>query len=281
MLGIYEIRHFHDNEKIWLGRYQNLTNVYHWHTECEIIRIVEGRAQIKIDDTCYAAETGDCFFCCSEQLHYIISDAGTLIDIAILNTGLTQDLIGDHALLSPQLPAHIPVEAFMNRVKTEQAKKEPFYPEAIEITARDLLIHISRSCPMVKKLQTISIYNKLINKINEEYAYITFSDAVRYCGYSPSHFSKMFTRLSGMNFSEYLNIVRIEHAIKQLQQDGGNITAVSMKCGFSTVRNFNRVFKRLTGYSPRTLPNNYTIHTALKVSRNHDFDPTADQAVLI
>ena len=55
MLGIFERRQFFAGEKIWLGRYKNLTNVLHWHFECEIIRIVTGKAHIKIGDHCFDA----------------------------------------------------------------------------------------------------------------------------------------------------------------------------------------------------------------------------------
>jgi xylan 1,4-beta-xylosidase len=50
MLAIYERRQFSAGEKIWFGRYRNLTNVLHWHFESEIIRVVSGKAKIKIGD---------------------------------------------------------------------------------------------------------------------------------------------------------------------------------------------------------------------------------------
>ena len=85
MLGIYEKRQFSDGEKVWLGRYRNLTNVLHWHFESEIIRVVKGSAKIKIGNSVFEAKKGDCFFCRGEELHYIISTKDAEVDIAIFD----------------------------------------------------------------------------------------------------------------------------------------------------------------------------------------------------
>ena len=45
-------------------------------------------------------------------------------------------------------------------------------------------------------------------------------------------------------------------------------------CGFNTIRNFNRVFKELTGYTPRTLPKDYRFIRSLKEYKDNGFDPT-------
>lgn len=282
MLGLYERRHFKEYENVWLGRYQNLANVLHWHFECEIIRIHQGQAQIKIGDLCFDGFAGDCFFCGSEQLHYIISQPDTLVDIAILNRNLTHDIVKQYDLSSPKLAATIPVGACFDRIKKEQSQKGLFYQEAINCYIRELLIQIFRCSPTQPSKQTANLYHALIRKINEEYAFITFADAARYCGYCHSHFSKVFTKLSGMTFSEYLNIIRVEHAITFLcSQSDLTIGEISMKCGFSTVRNFNRVFKKLTGYSPRELPEAFTIDTGLRIEKGTDFDPTNKNAILM
>jgi len=85
-----------------------------------------------------------------------------------------------------------------------------------------------------------------------------------------------------MTFSEYLNIIKVENAILMMQNnDHATMTSISSKCGFATVRNYNRVFKEVTGYSPRTLPPNFTMDTDLRTSKKADFDPTYKDSILI
>ena len=84
-----------------------------------------------------------------------------------------------------------------------------------------------------------------------------------------------------MNFSDYLNILKVENAIVLLQERKHTITAICQKCGFSTLRNFNRVFRKITGYSPRSLPKDFAIERDLQISGAEHFDPTKKTSVLI
>lgn len=281
-MGLYEKRNFAEGEKIWLGSYRNLTNVLHWHFECEIIRIVEGKAKIKIGESSFYANKNDCFFCTGEELHYIISEHDTQVDIAIFDETLAADITSKYAVVSPKLPKHIPVKEHFDYIKKERSEKKPFYCEALENYARSLLIDIFRSCPITKCQKKVSSHKNLIDKINRDFSFITFEDAVHYSGYSASHFSKMFKKLSGMSFSEYLNIIKVENAILLLQTHSSiAMTAVCEKCGFSTVRNFNRVFKNITGYSPSSLPRDFIIDTGLHISKTNSFDPTVETSILM
>lgn len=272
MLAIYERRQFSDGEKIWFGRYKDLTNVLHWHFESEVIRVASGNAKIKIGDVCFDATDGDSFFCASEELHYIISESNAQVDIAILDKNLAADITDKYVLASPKLPNDIPVKKIFGQIEETLSQKGPFYREALENYARGLVIHIFGHCPIAERKEKTGLHKTLITKIYAEFSYITFEDAVRYSGYSPSHFSKTFKKLTGMSFSEYLNIIRVENAIMLLQHKNATVTSISRQCGFTTIRNFNRVFKKVTGYTPVTLPKDFIMDTCLRTSER--FDPT-------
>lgn len=282
MLGNFEKRRFADGEKVWLGHYRNLTNVLHWHFECELIRITEGTAQIKIGSSSFDAAKGDVFFCAEEELHYIVSAPGSKVDIVIFERSITQDITDRCSLTTPKLSDSIPVDPYLQKLEQIVACRGPFYREALESFARALILEIFRSCSTTKQRSKSRFYNNLISKINDEFSFITFADAASYCGYSPSHFSKMFKTLSGMNFSDYLNILKVENAIDMLHANpNATITSVSAACGFSTIRNFNRVFKEITGYSPRSLPEDYLLDTSLHISGTKCFDPTQKTSELV
>lgn len=282
MLATYERRNFAEGEKVWLGQYRNLNNVLHWHLECEIIRVVKGQAQIKIGDRCFDARENACFFCSAEELHYIVSAPDALVEVIIFDRSIAQDITDRYALRSPKLPEGLMPACFFEDINKILLRKEIFYREMIENKARGLIIDIFSSCSVVKQNVQSQFYKNLILKINEEFSFITFEDAVRYSGYSPSHFSRMFKKLSGMRFSDYLNVVKVENAILMIQKSpDASMTSVSLNCGFSSVRNFNRVFKLITGYSPKMLPKDFAIDTGLRISRKIDFDPTLNNSILI
>ena len=281
MLAIYERRQFSAGEKIWFGRYRNLTNVLHWHFESEIIRVVTGKAKIKIGDFCFDAVKDDCFFCPDEELHYIISEPNSQVDIAILSKDIATDITDKYVLTSPKLPGDIPVKQIFNQIEATLSRKGPFYRESLENEARGLIIDIFSHCQIAERKEKASVRKTLITKINRDFSFITFEEAVRYSGYSASHFSKTFKKLTGMSFSEYLNIIKVENAIMMLRNKNASITSVSRNCGFATIRNFNRVFKKITGYSPKSLPRDFIMDTGLRISTAEHFDPTDKASILI
>ena len=217
MLGNFEKRRFADGKKVWLGRYRNLTNVLHWHFECELIRIVKGNAQIKIGSNSFEGAAGDAFFCGEEQLHYILSTPGSEIEVAIFDRSITKDITERCSLISPKLPAHLPVEQYLRKIASTAEGKGLFYRETLESLARVLVLEIFRGCDVTDQRNDFSVYNKLIGKIHDEFAFITFADAASYCGYSPSHFSKTFKRLSGINFQDYLNKLIVRNNYSNFQ----------------------------------------------------------------
>ena len=106
------------------------------------------------------------------------------------------------------------------------------------------------------------------------YAYVSFEDAAEYINLNKSYFSKYFHKFSGMTFTQYLNILKVSAAIEKIHEKKINMTEISISCGFGTIRNFNRVFKSLTGYSPKSIPDNFSYIHSIKGTSICDFDPT-------
>lgn len=75
----------------------------------------------------------------------------------------------------------------------------------------------------------------------------------QHVGISRCYFSRCFKIYSGYSLTEYINRKRVQKAEKMLKETDKSITEISMECGYGSVRNFNRVYKRLTG----DIPQNY------------------------
>ena len=282
MLGNYEKRYFENGDKAWIGRYINLTNLLHWHLECEIIKVVSGKAHIKIGENSFEASTGDCFLCLEEELHFISSSHDTVIDIIIFDNNIVGDLTRKYAPINAKISEKVHIDMYFDIIKKQLTEKKILYRKSIESILRTMIIDIYQQSEVVSRNKDTFFLKNLISKINDEYATITFEEAVNYCGYSSAYFSKIFKKFAGMNFSEYLNVIKVERAIEMIKSNPQiSITAISLKCGFSTIRNFNRVFKETTGYSPSSIPNDFVIDTGMKISGALNFDPTQKETILI
>ena len=92
--------------------------------------------------------------------------------------------------------------------------------------------------------------------------------------FSEPYFSKVFHNIFGMTFTQYLNTLKVSAAVEKIAEGKMSMTEISIACGFGTIRNFNRVFKELTGYSPKKLPDNFIFVSGFKEDSHISFDPT-------
>jgi len=67
---------------------------------------------------------------------------------------------------------------------------------------------------------------------------------------SRHYFCKMFKKATGINFTDYLSRVRVEKSKTLLLNPNSRISEVAFACGFQSMTNFNRAFKRIVRRSP-------------------------------
>ena len=67
---------------------------------------------------------------------------------------------------------------------------------------------------------------------------------------STFYFCKMFKKVTGINFTDYLSRVRIEKAKNLLLNPNLRVSEIAFEVGFQSLTHFNRVFKKILGQSP-------------------------------
>lgn len=79
---------------------------------------------------------------------------------------------------------------------------------------------------------------------------ITVEELAKISGYSPSHFTRVFTKIYDTSPIQYVNQIRIMHAKNLLRTGQYTIAQIAQECGFSNVYYFTRCFKQITGTTP-------------------------------
>ncbi|MDC7294025.1 AraC family transcriptional regulator [Butyrivibrio sp. DSM 10294] len=69
-------------------------------------------------------------------------------------------------------------------------------------------------------------------------------------GISRDYFSRIFKNITGMNYSKWLNMIRMEKATELLSHNNMTLTEVAMYSGFKSIPSFNRVFHDEKGMAP-------------------------------
>ena len=70
-------------------------------------------------------------------------------------------------------------------------------------------------------------------------------------------FSRFFHQRTGRTFSDYLIDIRLGHATRLLIDSSRTVAEVCYDCGFNTLSNFNRLFRRYKGCSPTQFRENF------------------------
>ncbi len=80
---------------------------------------------------------------------------------------------------------------------------------------------------------------------------LRLGDVAAIAGLSPEGFSRFFRRMTGRTFVAWVHEVRIGHACRLLTTTERPVLDVALASGFENLSNFNRVFRRLRGCTPR------------------------------
>ena len=79
---------------------------------------------------------------------------------------------------------------------------------------------------------------------------LSLNDVCEHIGISASYLSELFNEISGEKFSTYLASFRVEKAKSLLRTTNVTIKEIGFCCGFNSIQNFIRVFKKYTDQTP-------------------------------
>lgn len=286
MNTVFESSNSKGFSKISCIRYKNLNNLSHYHSDYELIHVQEGSAQIFVNEHLFKVIKGQSVFVHSNEIHLIRAEECAVITVLKADKELLDKIFCKKALASPFLDEDGDIYSFMNRIIEELKCNRENSDIMVSCMTQQFFIHLLRRFPTVetrnetsRRMTTHEIYRELCGKIATEYATITFESAAKHMNFSEPHFSKVFHNIFGMTFTRYLNTVRIAAALEKLKQGHMSITEISDSCGFNTIRNFNRVFKTFTGYSPKNIPANYVF--LYNLQDGYGLDPTLNCTIVI
>lgn len=286
MLAKFEKRAYAGNEHVWVGKYRNLHNISRWHMEHELIACREGSAQVMLDDTMFNITQQQCIFCHSGCVHYISASPDSLLLVCLFNEKMYDPITSPFTLENPVFEDRYGILPKLSEIRHELQNQPIFFECRTEAMIGEILVDVFRGEPLRKAQwqfsDVITRYKQLLNHIDLEYEHITYRNAVQFMNMSDAYFSRYFKRQAGMTFSQYLNVVRIEKAVQLLDSAPTmKITDVMLRCGFNTIRSFNRVFREVTGFTPTTLPPGYVLNTRSVPTIQGSFDPTLSDAELL
>ena len=72
---------------------------------------------------------------------------------------------------------------------------------------------------------------------------------------TPVYFSRLFKANMGVNFTDYVNKLRVDLACKLLLNNDITLVEIAQLCGFNDQSYFSKIFKNIVGISPKKYKN--------------------------
>lgn len=245
----------------------------HWHVDVEMIYVCEGSIRICINKDLRILNKGEIAVINSMDIHYYDSKGLTSKIIVLVFrpewigvTGFSSIFIktGMVELIDKQT-YHDIVKIFYKLVDELRLQNEfyEFYVkgkmlELCTLIFRCFQVHHADFDKKEYQFRDIEKIQKAIKYLENNYMFdISLSDISKEVNLNPSYFSRLFSKFSGTGFKAYLNRVRIDNAEYMLKNSKEPIIDICFKCGFNSVRTFNRIFKSVKGYTPSDSRKNF------------------------
>ena len=248
----------------------------HWHPELEINLVTSGHAELILNFHSYTAQTGDIILVNKEEVHGFFqqgkepfTSTSIVLHPDFLDSRLTDDIamdylapIKNHTLLLPSfLKKECPEDAVYQAVYEKLCrifdcnhKKNKGY----QLLTRALLLEIlydliplstAHKAPLISR-RSESI-KKVLDFIEQNSTrQIRAEEAAKISGYSKYHFIRIFKEATGQDFSQYINQIRLEHAVTLLKDTSLPVTEVALSAGFSDAAYFSRKFRETYHTTP-------------------------------
>ena len=271
---IYETSENKGNSHVSCIKYRNLKNIAHYHSDYELIYIDEGAVKVTVGENSIILSESQCVFVNSNEIHCIESDENAKTTVLKADEKYFSRLFGSKRLSSSVISAEDLTKNALAQISEELSLAEENSDAMADSLTVQLFVKLLRcgktemaECKKTIENKNHRLYSAICEKISREYASVTFEEMAEHVHFSGPYFSNVFADLFGMSFTQYVNVIKIASAIDLLRDGNMSVTEISSACGFNTIRNFNRVFKKFTGYSPSRLPSDYIFLYSLENGR--------------
>jgi AraC-like DNA-binding protein len=107
---------------------------------------------------------------------------------------------------------------------------------------------------------------KVLEHMNQNFhKNVTLDEVGKLVNMTPASFSRFFKQRTGISFIASLLELRLGHSSRQLIDTTHSIAEIAYNCGFNNISNFNRLFKKKKGCTPKEFRENYNYHNRIFV----------------
>ena len=269
--------HIYEKKHIGSQPYQ-----YHYHTTNQLLYVINGEGRIFFQKSAYIVKKNDLIIINKNERHVLLYGDKSEPTVCVINYS---DAIFHY------LTAGVSLLEFLQKLHENKKiiSADEYYLRDVPLLLKEMLFEIKGEFIDFQQFLAIKLLEILLllkrNFLSAEshdkeirhlassekkvldtlhyldlnyYKRLTLDEMVYMACVSKRQYMRIFKKISGKTFVEYLNGVRINHA-KQLlgNKDLIKIATVCFETGFEDISYFYRIFKAFTGTTPKRYMQNF------------------------
>ena len=236
----------------------------HRHKGLEIDYLIRGRMWTFFNSKDYDLLEGEYVLIDSESAHQTCGkfpDKTVRYLVVLFSYNYIKTYFKDfdlyHFNLDKSQQAKLKIKEQLNSILFELENESKFSKLKIACAMNQILATLFTKCSELRndageriKIKENDYAQKAIRFIGENFRErISLEDVSAYVGLKPTYFSRFFRKVTGKTFINYLNLVRLENTLTDMQENGENEKTAALRNGFANVKSFISVFKSIYGCS--------------------------------
>ena len=262
--------------KVKWDDFPQFTYPWHFHSEYEIVYILKSSGKRFVADSIEPFQEGDITLLGSNLPHFWKSEkfgeSNANIRVNAIVVQFHKDFFREEINSYPEFH---PIKELLKKAERGIHFSAPanenmgrMLKRLLKMNGLERMLHFIRLMDTMAKTENYRILaskgyqieehkelnsrlDKIMHFINTNYQRkISQDEIATKIGMTTAAFCRYFKAKTGKGFIFFINEMRIGYACKLLIENHLSVSQICFECGFNNLSNFNRMFKRQTGYTP-------------------------------
>ena len=239
-------------------RAQHLDFAPHLHDAVEIFFFTQGTSTVLCGNERYRLGAGDVFVAFPNRIHGYEDSRdirGYLLIIPVKPyLQVYRKMLADQLPQVPYLPAECWEQSGLMEILELAYRDRRQLPE--QVMQGYLQVIVGKLLSLLTLTQAPAegedALKRVLMYLNTHYtSSVSRQDLSRELGYNQSYISHVFAATMKTTIPEYVSTLRVQDAARLLRETDYSVTQIASELGFGSIRNFNRVFLKETGMTPK------------------------------
>ena len=238
----------------------------HFHQNLEIVYVLEGSVEVQIESETYNLKKGDFLLINANKRHSLRATKEEILLASFrVNFTMLAEYMGTNQLLfwcnttADRSESYEQLKKVLDRMLNRFYDKEKegaiylnsIYYEAIYLLVAYFMIKADDARMKENFTPDNSRIFEIQNYVQANYQkQLSLNDLAKKLYLSNAYLSKYIKKHFGLSFLEYVNNVRLFHAVDELVYSEKKITRIALDNGFPTTAAFNKAFKEIYNMTP-------------------------------